>query len=161
VTTVQESEEHAQLVPLRVVDGIAGRDDEVDLGSAGRPLPQGVERTDHRLSGARDQRLLWSVHRNELVEPGIVHVLVAELEPRGRLHVDQLQVGGVREDEERAPLPWRAVTGAMGQVRAHNSGLTWPEGDGPVGALRAGAQDRPGDQRLVQREQHRATVTLR
>jgi hypothetical protein len=73
------------------------------------------------------------MHGNELVKPRVVHVLVAELETRWRLHVDELQVGRVGEDQQRAPLPRRSVGGPGGQLRANNAGLSRPDRDGPVG----------------------------
>jgi hypothetical protein len=96
----------------------------------------GTERAEGGVDGVRGERLLRTLHRDDLGVPGVGEAGVEELEPRRRLDVGELQVGDVNQAEQ-----WPAGTvgrpGLVGpgpEVVANEMRLARADLDGPVGS---------------------------
>jgi hypothetical protein len=94
----------------------------------------GTERAEGRVDGVRGERLLRTLHRDDLGVPGVGEAGVQELEPRRRLDVGELQVGDVNQAEQ-----WPAGTvgrpgffGPGREVVANEMRLARADLDGPV-----------------------------
>ena len=131
---VEQGQEGLQLVPLRVIDRVAGGDRQLRR-PPGRRAAHGAERAQGGVDGVRGERLLRTLHRDDLGVPGVGEAGVQELEPRRRLDVGELQVGDVNQAEQ-----WPAGTvgrsglfGAGLEVVSNEMRLARADLDGPVG----------------------------
>ena len=116
---LEEAQEVLRLVPLRVVDRVAGGHDELERRTGHRAAGQPVHGPDRGVDGVRGERLLRPLDRHDHRVARVGELPVEELEPRRRLHVGELQVGDVGEDQQRAAAP-----AAAGAVHAVGSGGT-------------------------------------
>jgi hypothetical protein len=97
----------------------------------------GTERAEGGVDGVRGERLLRTLHRDDLGVPGVGEAGVEELEPRRRLDVGELQVGDVNQACQRAARIARGLGAGpghppSGEVVANHVRLARADLDGPV-----------------------------
>src|SRR5579875_351956 len=149
-SSLEQGQEQLKLVPLRVVDGVSGRDRELRLQARGRPAYR-VESAYRRVDRAGGERLLRPLHGNWLGVPRVGVVAVEELEASRRLHVGQLQVCDVREAEQRPAGALWPGNGGPGEA-ADKVRLTVGELDDAVAGCRPATDSGPGSEPAVRGE---------
>ena len=95
--SVHEREEVGELVALRVVDRIAGHHRQRHIAASERSRFEAVDRTHHGRDCVRVQRLLRTLHRDELAKTRILTVAIDPLETARGLDVGDVQVRQVRD----------------------------------------------------------------
>jgi hypothetical protein len=150
---VEQGKERLRLVPLRVVDRVAGGDRELRRGPGDRTAHR-VERAQRRVDGVRRQRLLRALHGHDLGVPGVGEVAVQELESGRRLDVCELQVRDVRQAQKRprgsATKPGGTEVGlGTAEVLAHQMRLAVDDPQGTVRRAGAAVQHRPGTEAAI------------
>jgi hypothetical protein len=151
---VEQGEERLRLVPLRVVDRVAGGDRELGRGAGDRAAHrvEGAQRGVDRVGG---ERLLRPLHRHDLGVPRVGEVAVQELEPGRRLDVGELQVRDVRQAEQRTrgcgtkPGGGPEVELSAAEVLAKQVRLALDDPDGPVRRAGPPVQHRPGPEAAI------------
>src|SRR5216683_2253110 len=139
--SVQQRHRRGQLVPLRIVDGVARHDREVDRSAGDGPIGDRIKRSHHRSDRVLVQRLLRPVHGEQLAETRVGIFAVDELESRGRLHVGDVQVGEVGDARQHLAGTKMLAGRSVGQVIPELMRLAGCGGDRAVRSPRAASQD--------------------